>query len=376
MTRSHRLPLFVAAAFGLATLGCGGTPTPTSGEPSAPSETGPPLAVVGDTVINAGNVDYAREREFTFTVANHGGTPLELTLVHKSCYCAKVEMPGPIPMLEAGTVVIRWSPIAGSAGAYTLAADVQTNDPRHKTLRFLVNAHVQPLVRIFIEGRESDPEFFGVDFGDKPIEPDEKKTREVTVFSTKLREFRLDPTSTVSGLDIRATPLEPRTKVGDYEATSGYKLEVSTGKGLPLGYVRGDLNLALSQLGDGEPDRTVPLPVYAMVGQGLFTVTPGVLLFRMPNIADGGTARVNLSFINPPAKEELTVEKVEPSFVKVDKPEKGPDGKWRITASIAKDDAEAAKCQADPPMIGQVVLKVAGLDRPVTIQVKWAPLPK
>jgi hypothetical protein len=371
MTRTQRLLPLVAV--GLTTLGCGGTPT-ASDLGSRRSEADPPKVEVRGDTINAGDADYARPREFAFTVANTGGQPLELTLALKSCSCADVEVPSPIAPGAAGKVLVRWNPIAGISGAYSLAADVATNDPRKKTIRLVVNAHVQPLVRILINGREGDPDWFGVGFGEEPITPGEKRTREVTVFSTKLRQFKLAASADVPGLDISPPrPLTPGVRLGDHNVASGYKLDVSTTKDVPLGYVRGQLSLALSQLGEGEPDRTITLPIYAMVGQGLFTVTPSMLRFNMPNIADGGTARVNLSFITPPADVDVTVAEVQPSYVQVDKPEKQPDGKWRITAHIPKDNPAAAKDQADPPMIGWVVVKATGLDRPMKIKVTWDP---
>src|SRR5438552_2142551 len=93
MTRSHRLFWLFALAFGLAALGCGGTPT-TSGDSSPPPDAAPPkVEVRGDSAVNAGEVDYARPRDFAFSVANIGGSPLKLTLARKSCSCADVTVP-------------------------------------------------------------------------------------------------------------------------------------------------------------------------------------------------------------------------------------------------------------------------------------------
>jgi hypothetical protein len=277
-----------------------------------------------------------------------------------------------------GKVVVHWAPAPGSVGAVDLAIDVQTNDPKNKSLRFTISGNIQPTVRVFVEGKETMPgEFFSADFGDNPIPPGEKRTREVKVFSTSLRSFDLRATCSVPGFDIpQPARLPAGARVGDYDVACGYSLEVSTTKDLPLGYVSGDLNLTLSNQSDGQPDRTVPVPVRAVVGQGVCTVSPAEFRFSKPDITDEDTAKVRLTFINPPAKEEVSVESAEPSFVQVDKPERGLDGKWLITAHLPKNNAEAAKCQSDPPMIGKVLLKVSGLDRPVTVRVKWEPLPK
>ena len=47
------------------------------------------VEVRGPTTVNAGEVDYAQPRDFTFTVANVGGQALDLTLTRKSCSCAE-----------------------------------------------------------------------------------------------------------------------------------------------------------------------------------------------------------------------------------------------------------------------------------------------
>jgi hypothetical protein len=379
MTRSHRLCSSLALALGLAAFGCGGTPT-TSGDTSPAHEEGPPkVQVRGDDTINAGEVDFGLPRDFSFTIANVGYSPLELQLTRKSCSCADVKLPpGPIEPGKEGRVNVKWTPIAGFTGAYTLTIDLRTNDPGKKALRLSVQGQIQPLVHVLVEGRETDPYGeFSVDFGDQPITPGEPRTREVKVFSTRLDQFKLQATSTVPGFDIKAPePLPAGAPVGNYDSVqSGYKLEITTTKDLPLGYVRGLLNLALSDLGEKEPNRVIPLPLLAVVGQGVVTVTPSMLLFSKSSIADGDTTRVHVTYIKPPAKEEVTVESVEPSFVTVDKPERGLDGNWRIIAHLPKDNAGAAAWQADPPLIGKVVLKVAGLERPLIVEVKWDPKP-
>jgi hypothetical protein len=116
------------------------------------------------------------------------------------------------------------------------------------------------------------------------------------------------------------------------------------------------------------------VPVYAVVGAGAFSVAPEAgLVFKKPHITDEDTARVNLRFIVPPAEEAIAVTSYEPKFLKVDAPEKLSPGRWQITAHLPGGSAEAAKFQPDAFMEGQVVLKVAGQDRPVTVRVKWNP---
>ncbi len=378
MTRSYRPFAVFLVSLGLSALGCGGMPT-TGGPAPAPEEGGaPPKAEIrGDANLNADEADYAQPRDFTFTVANTGGSPLELKLGRKSCTCSEVDLPSsPIMPGTQGHVVVHWTPAIGSAGAFTLAVDVQTNDPKNKTLHFFVNANVRPLVRVLVEGKEDNAY---LDFGDEPIPPGVKRTREIKVFSTKLKAFKLNATCSEPGIEIVPQALPAGTSVGAYDnVLSGYTLEISTTPDLPPGYVRAQLDLALSQLGDDQPDRKVTMPLYAVAGQGICTISsPGYFLFSNPKISDAATAKLRLTYINATGKEDVTVEResVEPSFLQVDKPERGLDGKWLLTVHLPANNPEAAKYQADPPMIGKVVLKVAGLERPVTVRVKWNPLP-
>lgn len=372
MTRSHRLFPLLVLALGLSALGCTGTSqTPSTGGATPPAE--PPKAVFKDgKFTDAGNVDYARPRDFTFTVANSGGRPLELKLVKKGCSCTDVHMPdGPIAPGAEGKVTLHWTPILGKSGPYDLTADLETNDPNEKSPQLLVKAYIKPLVRVLIEGKETNS---FVDFSDDPIPPGQARVRELTVFSTELPAFNLDVSCTQPGLDTSSrTPLQPGTQKGGYEVRSGYTVEIRTTKEMPLGYFRADLNLALSKLGN-EPDRTITVPVYAVVGSGVFTVSPPLLLFTKPNITEEDTARVNLTFIDLSDKYKVELDSYEPKFLKVNPPERVGAGKWRVTAQLPKNNPEAAKFQADPDGLeGQVALKVAGVDRLVKIRVRWRP---
>jgi hypothetical protein len=390
MTRSHRLlPLFLLA-LGLPSLGCGGTPATTA---AAPPEPDPPKAEPRSTIdvkarffpnaweaararrsatIDAGEVDYARPRDFTFIVANTGGSPLTLTLTRKSCSCAEVTVPDPIAPGAEGRVVVHWAPIPGNVGAYTVWADIMTNDPQNESLRLEVKSFIRPLVHVFVEGRENNS---FIDFGDDPVPPGQQRAREVQVFSTTLEHFDLDDPK-LPGFEIKKTPLPPGTPVEG--ARCGYLLELRTTDQLPYGYVRADLPLTLRKLSD-QPDRTITVSVYAVIGSGIFSVgRPGLFLFRKPNITDEDTAKVIVTFIVKPSKEKESVEvaSYEPKFLKVDPPQSLGGGRWVITARLEQGNAEAAKFQPDAPVEGQVVLKVSGLDRPVPIRVKWDPLPK
>jgi hypothetical protein len=364
VTPSHRLPALLLLALALAPFGCGPKPTAAALPPKADFR--------GGTTLDAGEVDYTPPRDFTFTVANTGGAPLQLKLVRKSCECAEVRVPAAAIAPGADDkVVIRWAPLPGNSGDHDLTATLETNDPAAAAVDLRVKAHIKPLVHLFIEGAK-DPSY--IDFGDEPIPPGEARTRELKVFTTELPAFVLEATSPAAGLKVETEPLAAGTRLGDREVSCGYTVKLRTTDRLPLGYVRTVLNLALSKLGS-QPDRTLTVPVYAVVGNDAYTLSPAALVFRKPNITDEDTAQVNLRFKTPPANESVAVESYEPKFLKVDVPQKLGEGSWRIAAHLSRDSAEAAKFQPDSFMEGQVVLKVAGLDRPVIVRVKWDPVP-
>jgi hypothetical protein len=370
MTRSYRWwPLFVFA-LGASAPGCSGTATPSVGT-APPQQASRPVGARAHfkegTTLSGGEVDFGQEREYTFHVANAGQSDLQLTLARKSCTCAGVDMPAdPIPPGGEGKVVVHWGPIVG--GEDNVVVHLTTNDEQAGQVDLTVRADLKPLAHIFVDGEEKNSY---IDFGDAPILPNQPRTREVKVFSTDLAAFALKAGTPVAGLAVVTKPLPAGGRLGKYVIRSGYSVEITAGDKLPLGYLRTTLDLALSGLGD-QPNRTLTIPVYAVVGSGAFAVTPELLLFQKPHITDEATAKVHL-FINSSEAGAVTVESWEPKFLKVDVPEKELSGKWLIAAHLPKDNAEAAKHQPDQFMEGKVVLKAAGLG-PITIRVKWKPL--
>jgi hypothetical protein len=359
-------PLLVLA------LGCGGRETGGSTAPATERSGTAAADFHGGTTLNAGEVDYARSRDFTFPFANTGGAPLVLTLEKKSCSCAEVKLPdGPIAPGGEGQVEINWAPIPGHSGDYDVVATLRTNDPQAREVRLTVHTFIKPLVRVFINGKETNDI---LDFGDAPILPNQPLTREVKVFSTELAAFSLEASTPVAGLRVVKKPLPSGERLGEYAVRSGYVVEVTAGDKLPLGYLRTTLDLALSGLGD-QPNRTITVPVYAIVGSGAVSVTPETFLFQKPRITEEAEAKVHL-FVNSAEAGAVTVESWSPKFLTVDAPKKEANGKWLLVARLPKDNPEAAKYQPDSFMEGEVVLKVAGIDRPVKIRVKWQPVGK
>src|SRR5262249_30149003 len=157
-----------------------------------------------------------------------------------------------------------------------------------------------PLVRVFTGDKENPR----VDLGDDEITSDRQHSREVKVFSTELPAFDLRAACTQPGFKVETTPIPAGATVDGYTVLSGYTVEVRSTDDLPLGYVRADLNLTLSKL-DKEPDRTLTLPVSAVVGNGKLSVKPRTIHFRKPKITEEETVSAVLQFTFPSDKEDV-----------------------------------------------------------------------
>jgi hypothetical protein len=356
----------------LTAVGCTGTPaTPTK---VADFEPLLPQVVYSPTTQEAGEVDYAKTLEFTFPIENAGGAPLTLTLVKKNCDCAQVEVPGEINPGEKGTIKIRWKPIPGLPTLYTLTADVELNDPDTPGLRFQVRARIKPKVRVW-----NPPDDLGfIDFGDRPLERGEVKERELRVFSTELDAFTLQASATLPGLQVTTTPLPPTALVGGYQPRSGYSVVIRTTDKLPLGYVRDDLSLVVKT--KEQEEWKITMPIYAVVGQGVFNIRPERIVFKKPQITDEDSLKVMLTFpgLTENEKVEVIEERTEPKgVVVVDKPERIRAGVWQVTVRLPGDKAQAARYQPDGFMEGRFVLRVtARQTAEVPVRVKWDPSEK
>jgi hypothetical protein len=361
--------LLAPCLLALALAGCDrNKPEPTAKQSTEDEGPAVPRAVVRekDATRDAGEIDFGEPKEFPFTIHNAGKAPLHLTFVRRNCDCADVTLPGEIAPGADGKATIHWKPHPNTAPNFTLVADLETDDPQHPTLQLRVTARIHSSIRI-----DPDADSF-IDFGDAPLAPGEVKVRELKVFSPELEKFKLEASCSHPGFEVsEPTPLPPMTRVGAYEARSGYKVEVKTTGKLPLGSVEGMLNLTVKVT--EKPDRTFTMPVYAVVGNGVVAVHPRKIVFNKKHITEADSKVVRLEFINPPENETVEVVRKEPAFLEVSKPEKVRRGAWTVTVKIPENNSEAAKFQPDLFVDGQVVFKASGARAEVSVRVKWDP---
>jgi hypothetical protein len=359
---------FLLLCAGLVTAGC--QPSATTGGKSGPEE-GPRVKIaVGDKVedregkvvytLDAGEVDDGVKYEKVFEVRNAGDQPLRLNLIQKNCSCGEVEAPTD-PIAPGATVKItfRWSPTPVMVGESRLSATFETNDPRNKALRLEVKSTVNPAIRL-------EPSATYLDFDS--FNPQDTPERTLKVYSTRLKEFALDVSTGTSVFAIAKEPLTANEQVGDRVARSGFRLTLRTTDRLPLHYFRDELTLKI-RIPDEEP-RTFTLPVYALVKNGQFTVTPSQVEFTVPKLAEGDSKTVRVQFIDTSGKSTVEVVGVEPSFLTTTKAVSLGKGQWQFMVRLPKDSAPA-KLQLEGFFEGQVLLKTSASDKPVPVRVKW-----
>jgi hypothetical protein len=347
--------------FGLVLCGCQGAATSQPAPVRGADRPAVPNAHAPETSYDFGEVDFTRPYTHTFSVANTGTAPLKLTLTRKSCHCAEVMLPpGDVAPGEKGPVTLRWVPIPGQAGNYTLAADFETNDPQTPRLRFEVKGQVNPLIRVWPE------DWFEIDF--RQIHPGRPQERQIKVFSTSLSAFDLQATASHPGLEVSTSPLPPDSRVGDHRAASGYAVTVRSTDRLPKGYFRETLRLAVG----GEHARQITLPVYGDVETGAVRVAPQEVEFKKPRLTDEDSKRVRVQFLVPSESEKVEITRAEPSFLVVGTPQRLKNGLWEFTVQIPAGNAEAAKLQPDGFFEGRIVLRTsAAAAAEVPLRVRW-----
>lgn len=135
------------AVLGLVGL-VGGTATgqvlQESASPLVASNAAPPSVVFTETGVDFGKIGDESRVEHNFEFKNVGKGELVIREARGSCGCTvptlskKTYAPG-----ESGTLQVFFNP-ANRSGTQHQTVTVQTNDPKHPTIRLTVNAEVQP----------------------------------------------------------------------------------------------------------------------------------------------------------------------------------------------------------------------------------------
>lgn len=343
--------------------------SPSTQRPAELVALGPRL-VTKSTSIEANDVEFGIPKDYVFTLENIGDKPLNLEVHSKACACSEISLPAEIRPRQTGEVRIRWAPVPGDPLSKRLPTVLKTNDPTHDKLTLEIKAQINPRIRVYP---------FNLAYIDFDQLSAAKAERVIIVCSTKLNEFGLSASirdgNEPPAYQVHVAPLEAGgTVIESQPIKSGYAVTVSTLDKLPQGYLRRDLLLQVTI--PGESAREIVLPIYGKVENGIFTVAPSEVEFKVKNLADGDQARAVVNFLVPSPNEKVEVLRCEPSFIQAEAPKLAtPDkwGRWTLNLRIPKDNPAAMKLQPEKFFEGIVYLKVSGSDTPVPIRVKWNP---
>jgi hypothetical protein len=189
-----------------------------------------PLAVAEEPKHDFGAAENGTKgKRHTFKVRNDGNAPLKLVGSHVSCTkCTFVDLPEEdIAPGETGEVVVRWN-VDTYDDRFRQSASIDTNDPEHPVLRFLIEGRV---VRPF----EATPQ--ELVFSNVPSEVGaEGKVRLLAYFDPKFEVTgqRLGDESTADFYDVSLAPLS-REDLDAHSAKRGVEATIKVKPGLPLG---------------------------------------------------------------------------------------------------------------------------------------------
>lgn len=283
---------------------------PSPLDPVQPGDDGPrvgPSAAVDSQLYDFGTMQRGSTETHDFMFTNEGTAPLRLSVGKTTCKCTLGEVAKrPLEPGESTPVRLEW--VAKSAqGGFRQVATVLTNDPRKPSIDLTVEGLITETVGLqpseFLLGRMAadavgTASLYLASYEEGPDAP----TIEVTA---KLNDQTPQPDR--FEFAVEPVPLEDLPIEG---ATSGVKITVKAGPGLPIGrlteWVTIQTNLLKNQRGEDkdQAERGLPLqiPIYGTVegdislhGAG-WSKERGLLSLGKIRSADGREAKLRISF--------------------------------------------------------------------------------
>ena len=210
-----------------------------------------PRAVVEEEEFNFGHLrNKTMDNRHVFKIRNEGQAPLHFTGSSVSCTkCTFVDLPdSPIAPGETGEVLVTWN-VDTFEDHFRQSATINTDDPEHGSLRFVIAGKVVRPLQIVPEKLVLSSIQVG--------EAAEAKATLSAYFSDDLKVLNptLTDATTADYFDVTTSPLA-KDKLPE-GATSGVELSVKVKPGLPVGSftqsVRFETNL------EEEPEKTIPI---------------------------------------------------------------------------------------------------------------------
>lgn len=319
----------------------GDTPGPGAG-PEAPTPSGPVAAVDGET-FNFGVMQRGGSESHEFIVTNKGNAPLTVEVGRTSCKCTLGEVSKkPLAPGESTPVRLEW--VAKSVpGDFRQVATLLTNDPRRPTVELTVEGTVTETAGLtpeeFLLGRvaadsESSATVYLASYDPDGGQVVAEAAMDPSVAQAERYRFAVEP------VEVADLPFD--------KATSGVKITVTAGPGLPIGHITEWVTVK-TNLHDGKPRGAAPegdalqVPLLAVV-QGDVSVhganwieERGLLNLGTVESGAGKQQKLRLSFKGEhAARLRASVVSADPEWLEVDlsDPVEVREGVWHQPMTV------------------------------------------
>lgn len=213
-----------------------------------------PIAKVDATVHDFGTMQRGAKASHEFVFTNAGAEPLKLEVGKTSCKCTLGDVQDrPLEPGESTPVRLEW--VAKSLpGDFRQVASVLTNDPRHPTIDLTVEGTITELAglspkellfgRVSADGTATAAVYLST-FTDAGAE------------TPLVATAAIDDESPLAGkARVEVIPVDPE-ELPKEGATSGVRIEMTVGPGLPIGALTDWLTVT-TNLHDGAPEGDTP----------------------------------------------------------------------------------------------------------------------
>lgn len=301
-----------------------------SQEPEVP--TGPqPQLVVENTEATFDNVGQGIVDSTTFLISNKGEGDLQLVPYYPNCTCAGLKVsrktptdlpedfisleavdkkwktkasennPGHVRVPPGGSaeIVVQWD-TTGRQGQYSVNAEVRSNDPNQKTVKFRVNLHVKKDV-MYHEQRAVE---FGV------LSQGEKSERTILIYSPIRDDLKFESMSTTTAaLQYEQRPI-PADLAASLPAKSGALIAVISDGTLPEGHFRHELQFTTNF----NPAALETVPITGLV-RGKMELLPSIIDFKVAAAGKPHEVAVKVFAHGLEKERKLTIAELTPKFL-------------------------------------------------------------
>ncbi|NLS93771.1 MAG: DUF1573 domain-containing protein [Planctomycetaceae bacterium] len=285
-----------------------------------------PSVEVDEKEYDFGAMDSHLTGKHAFVFRNVGKAPLKLEAGQTTCKCTLSDIgDGIIPPGESGEVTLEWHG-RDFVGPFSQTATIKTNDPRNLLVdlkvhgEMIAKARLVPDSLLFTsatagQAAHGSVTLFG--YGDAPW---------------KLTGYEVDEPE---GVDVSYSPLSSDEVKQEAYAKFGYRIEVTTKPGLPLGPFKRRIRLLTS----AEDPKELSLPVQGTISSEIAILGAGWHadqgMLRLGTLEGSKTVRKLLLRVGglQPDQVQFEVAEVHPEFVvvRLGEPSSPPGSRVAVT---------------------------------------------